>query len=201
VSTFDVFDKLGYKEHRKLKLVISDNMEEFVQMGLMPLERRKPPKASKGGRPDESYLLNEDQFLLLLVLAKNSKEAVMLKVKITKEFVRMKKELAEIASNQSNEQWLEQRNSGKVSRRKETDVIKDFIDYAKAQGGTPKGCDKYYANISSMENKALFIVEQKYKNLRDVLGIADLSTIQNADHIVAKASRDGMDQETHDRDI
>ncbi len=201
VSTFSLFIKMGYKEHRTLKRVIRENKESFDDLGFLHLEMTKPNKKSKGGRPEESYMLNEDHFILLVLLAKNSKESVALKIRVSKEFKRMKKELARIASNQTNEQWLEQRSTGKIARRIETHVIQDFISYAKEQGGSDKGCDMYYSNISKMENKALFIIERKYPNLRDVLGVTDLSTIQKADIIVSRALRDGMNDKKMYKDI
>jgi len=201
VSTFSLFKKMGYKEHRTLKRVIRENKEAFDDLGFLHMEMTKPNKKSKGGRPEESYILNEDHFILLVLLAKNSKESLLLKIRVSKEFKRMKKELARIASNQTNAQWIEQREAGKIARRMETDVIQDFIDYAKTQGGSDKGCDMYYSNISKMENKALFIVERKYPNLRDVLGVTDLSTIQKADIIVSRALRDGMNDKKAYKDI
>ena len=44
VSTFDLFTKMGYKEHRKLKEVISSHKEAFEEYGFLPLEREKPTK-------------------------------------------------------------------------------------------------------------------------------------------------------------
>jgi len=201
VKTFDIFNGFGYKTHSDLKRVITRNRDRFENQGLLVLQNQKPIKGSKGGRPEESFLLTERQFTLLVMLAKNTLESIDLKEKVVNEFFRMKTELMRIASNQTNEQWIEQRNSGKISRRHETDVIKEFIEYAKSQGGSKKGCDMYYSNISKMENKHLFMVEQKYKNLRDVLGVADLSTIQNADHIVSKALKHGMSEGMNYRDI
>jgi hypothetical protein len=57
------------------------------------------------------------------------------------------------------------------------------------------------ASISTMENKALFLLEQQYKNLRDMLNIHQLSTVKSADMIVMKALRDGMDKGLHYKDI
>ena len=199
VSTFVLFKLLGYKEHRALKKVIKDNISNFNDLGLMQLEINKPPKGSIGGRPEESYILNEDHFILLILLCKNTKETISLKVRVSNEFSRMKKIISKIASQQQNQQWLEIRDSGKIDRRIETDTIKEFVDYAFKQGS--KNAKRYYMNISKMENKALFLVEQKYKNLRDVLGVVDLLTIQQADRIVAKALNDGMNQEMHYKKI
>ena len=201
VSTFNLYKKLGYKEHRMLKKVIIDNKGHFDNIGFLQLQLTKPKLKSKGGRPEESFFLTEDHFILLVVLCKNTKDSVALKVRVCNEFTRMKNELQRIATQQTNEQWVEARKTGKSDRRIETDIIKTFIEYAKQQGGSVKGCDLYYSNISKMENKALFIIEQKYNNLRDVLGIVDLLTIQQADRIVTKALCDGMDNELNYKDI
>ena len=86
ISTFDIFVDLGYKEHRMLKKVIKDNEDHFNDIGLMQLELRKPKAKSKGGRPDKSYLLNEDQFTLLVMLCKNNPKIISMKVKIARQF-------------------------------------------------------------------------------------------------------------------
>lgn len=96
-------------------------------------------------------------------------------------------------------EWKQVRAEGKGDRRIETDAIKEFIEYAKSQGS--KSAEKYYVNLSRMENKALFLVEQKYPNLRERLGISQLRTIQMADRIVAKALEDGMNQSLHYKEI
>jgi hypothetical protein len=49
VSTFNLFESMGYKEHSKLKRVIADNISEFHEIGLLPLERQKPT-SKNGGR-------------------------------------------------------------------------------------------------------------------------------------------------------
>lgn len=102
-------------------------------------------------------------------------------------------------SVKQNSEWIESRKEGKKQRRIETDTISLFVDYATAQGS--KSANKYFINISRMENNALFFVEQKYPNLRDVLGVFQLNTIQTADRIVAKALKDGMDQRLQYKDI
>lgn len=94
VSTYDLFKMMGYNEHRKLKEVINNHIAEFKSFGILPVERVKPSKKSGGGRPFESYLLDEDQFILLVVLAKNTPEAVALKVRVCKEFALTRKRLA-----------------------------------------------------------------------------------------------------------
>jgi len=195
-TTLIVSEGVG-TEHRAVMKLLDSHIKRDA---FSALEVRKK-KAKGSGKPTRYYELNELQATFLITLMKNSEIVVNFKETLIKEFFKMRLELSRIASNQSNAQWLEQRNSGKIARRIETDVIQKFIDYAKRQGGSEKGCDMYYSNLSTMENKALFIVERKYPNLRNVLGITDLSTIQNADHIVSKALSDGMIDSLHYKEI
>ena len=103
VSTFDVFKPMGYEYHRTLKGVISDHLGEFESFGELQLHLRRPPKNSLGGRPVEAYLLNEEQFLLLVVLAKTSPATVDFKMKICKEFAEQKRLLAQTTTTTTEE--------------------------------------------------------------------------------------------------
>jgi hypothetical protein len=147
----------------------------------------------------EVWYLNEAQVNFAGTLSRNSKEAVAFKLRLVKAFEKAKKALIAIDSNRQNAEWIEVRNSGKRTRREETDAIKDFIEYAKSQGS--QSADRYYCNISKMQNQALFLVEQKYPNLRDVLNIQQLGVLGTADAIVRKALHDGMQQGLHYKDI
>ena len=199
ISTFSIFTGLGYSAHRFLKRIINENKSDFEGAGFLPLERQKPKKGGSGGRPDESYLLNEEQFTLLILLCKNSPETVKLKAKIAKQFTIMKTALLEIKSRQSNASWIEARENGKVSRLTETDIIKEFVEYATSQGS--KSAKMYYQNLSKMENKALFIIESKFKNVREALDGQQLATINTCDQLVAKSIRDGMAEGMHYKEI
>lgn len=85
VSTFDLYKKMGYKEHRKLKEVINSNIEYFEADGLqLDMHISKPISGSTGGRPTEAYLLNIDHLILLFMLAKNTPETVKAKCEFYK---------------------------------------------------------------------------------------------------------------------
>jgi hypothetical protein len=198
VSTFLLFEKMGYKEHRVLKRVIADNMDAFNEIGLLHLQVQKPTD-KKGGRPIESYLLDEDQFILLILLAKNTPESIQLKVRVAKEFRRLKAVVANIVSQQKDPNWQNIRSDGKIAYKQKTDAIKTFVDYATEQGS--KSASMYYANLAKMENKALFFIEQKYDNLREILTIKQLMQACTADDVIEKALIDGMDKKLHYKEI
>ena len=191
ISTFDLFERMGYKEHRMLKRVISENLESFNEYGLVQLEVQKPT-SNTGGRPTESYLLNEDQFVLLVLLAKNTKESVNLKIRVAREFKRMKQTIANLIAQREDPNWQQVRSDGKKVYLQKTDVIKQFVDYATSQGSI--SAKMYYMSLAKMENKALFFIEQKYKNLREIMTIKQLMQVSTADDVIEKALKEGMDK-------
>lgn len=198
VSTFLLFEKMGYKEHSRLKRVITGHIDEFNEMGFLHLERQKPTD-KKGGRPVESYLLDEDQFILLALLVKNSPESVAIKLRVAKEFKRLRNVVSSIVSQQRDPNWVDARSDGKIIYKQKTDVIKQFVDYAANQGS--KSAPRYYGNLAKMENKALFFIEQRYDNLRDILTIKQLMQACTADDVIERALLDGMGDELPYKDI
>lgn len=193
VSTMDMARALKV-EHASIMLMVRKYEDRFQSIKTFRFEIVK-----SGGRPTPFCMLDEEQATFLVTLMRNSDVSVEFKQRMTQEFYRMKNELIRISAQGQNAQWLETRKAGKETRLIATDCIKSFVDYSKDQGSTK--AEMYYANISKMENKAMFLLDQKYPNLRDVLNIHQLSTIKSADMIVMKALSDGMAQKLHYRDI
>jgi len=200
VKTWDLWKGFGYSEHRMLKRVIADNVTDFEELGkVVIISAATEAENKKKGRPDESYFLNEDQFMLLVTMVKNTPESKKLKMALVKEFRRMKNALASLATQKSTLDYHTARQNGKQVYFQKTDVIKQFVEYATAQGS--QSAKLYYANIAKMENSALFLVEQKYPNLREVLNVRQLMQVATADQIVEKALQDGMNDHLHYKDI
>jgi phage regulator Rha-like protein len=181
-------------EHHAVLRLVQKYEVKFQAMQTFDFQRQK-----SAGRPTTFCMLDEAQAIFLVSLMRNSDAVVDFKARLSSEFTRMKQELIRLSSQHQNAEWLEQRKAGKETRVLATDAIKAFTEYATAQGSANAG--KYYASISTMENKALFLLEQQYKNLRDMLNIHQLSTIKSADMIVMKALSDGMAQGLHYKDI
>lgn len=198
ISTFDLFSMVGYSEHRNLKQTIDDHIDSFNEFGVMRFETVKP-KNSKGGRPVKAYLLNEDQFTFLAMLMRNTPEVVKLKVRVAKEFIRMRQTISNLVAQRNDPDWQNVRSDGKAVYIQKTDVIKEFVDYATSQGS--KSASNYYQNLAKMENNALFFIEAKYKNLREIMTIKQLMQIATADDVVEKAIKEGMEQNLHYKEI
>lgn len=81
--------------------------------------------------------------------------------------------------------WNQARVEGKGVRRITTDIMANFIEYAKAQGS--QSAEKYYMIFSKMVNAELLELDgAKIKNLRDHFNIYQLHTFSVADQIISK---------------
>jgi hypothetical protein len=165
--------------HKKLAVSNGELWDEFVS-------------STSGKRGDNEYWLNEDQATFAGTLTRNSETSVAFKKALVKDYSRCKKLLSQIGQTQSTEEWQQARIEGKTDRRIETDGIKAFIEYAKAQGS--ESADMYYISFTRMENAALFVVAGKFKNLRDVMTSKQLRTIGVCDTIIERAIADGIKQ-------
>lgn len=142
------------------------------------------------GRPLTIVYLTELQATLLIVLMKNSPEVLQFKVTLTKAFFKQRKLLQKLLSQKENTEWLEERNNGKITRLQETDTIKKFVNYATDQGSS--NAMRYYGNLTKMENSALFYIEQKFDNMRDVMNLEQLDLIKVADKAIERSLENSM---------
>lgn len=193
VSTLDMWEGLGV-EHSAILKMVRKYEAKFQAIRTFGFEIRKT-----SGRPTAFCHLDEEQATFLITLMKNSEVVVEFKFRLTRDFFKAKRILVDLASQRQNAEWLETRNSGKIKRRVETDTIQKFVEYAISQGS--QNAERYYANISKMQNKALFFVEQKFSNIREILNLHQLSIVICADEIVTKALEDGMSRFLDYKDI
>jgi phage regulator Rha-like protein len=185
--------------HKNVILLIERHKKRIERFGVLPIQTDKPEKGSKGGRPKKYYLLNEEQATFLISLMDNSEDVLNFKENLVREFFRYRKQSLILSINKANEIWLDERKNIKQVRKSTTDTIKRFVEYAKEQGSS--NADRYYCNITKMENKALFVIETKYKNIRDILNLKQLSELKQADEIIEKALDDGMNEKMYYKDI
>jgi len=59
----------------------------------------------------------------------------------------------------------------------------------------------YYSNITRMMNGSLFILEGKFKNLRDVLTTEQLMVVGTVERIIDKTLKDEMKKEIYFKEI
>ncbi len=174
-------------QHRAVVQLIRKYEDRFMESGNGTLTFEMVKSA---GRPTPVAYLNEENAIFLITLIRNSELSVEFKHRLSKSFMKMKRALIEIYANRKNAEWIEQRKAGVVQRKEQTDIIKQFVEYATENGS--QSAFRYYGNITTMQNKALFFLTQKFPNLRDAMDSAQLTTIGAADQIILKSLRDGM---------
>ena len=180
-------------EHESVVFLIKkhSNIEELSRVAI--------GKLSTKGRAIINYLLTEEQALILVSLMKNTPEVIKFKVGLVKGFIKYRKIAQNMAIQKNNAEYVLERQQGKLIRRECTDVIKSFIEYAIRQGST--NAMRYYINISKMEINALFLIEQKFPNIREALNIRQLNLLKCADEAVQQSLIDGMAENLNYKEI
>ena len=99
------------------------------------------------------YLMNRDGFSLL-VMGFTGKKALDWKLKYINAFNQMEK----IIRDRQSQSWIESRSVGKLSRKAETDVLKQLVEYAKQQGS--EHADMLYMTYSKLANKTAGVTDR-----------------------------------------
>ncbi len=126
-----------------------------------------------------SYLMNRE-FFSLLVMRFRGKKALEWQVKFNDAFYQMEKRLLFADSNATDPTFLKTRKQGKIARLQETDIIKDFVEYATKQGS--KSAKFYYKHITNSCYRALGLLVQSRPKLRDTMDIMELAELQLMEH-------------------
>lgn len=150
------------------------------------------------GKTYRGYIITRDGFSLL-VMGFHGEKAMKWKESFLKAFNAMEKTLLK---QQKAVDWEASRLQGKAIRKNTTDTIRDFVEYATAQGS--KNAMMYYANITKMEYKALDILEQSKQvtgNFRDTLDLMQIGFLQVAENIASLAMKKGMTDKLDYHDI
>lgn len=166
------------KQHQK-------RLEKFGKVEFSDLKSTNP----KGGRPTTIYMLNEPQATLLISFLDNTDIVADFKVELVREFYEMKRFIAE----RHTQDWIETRHQGKLTRKAETDVIKELVEYAKEQGSTHS--DMLYMTYSKLANTLAGV-----KN-RDQASVIQLNNLSIFENIILQMIRSGIDNGLSYKDI
>lgn len=175
-------------QHKSIIRLINTHIERLERFGKVRFSDLKSTN-SKGGRPTKICYLNEPQATLLITFLDNSDKVADFKTKLVEQFYKMRQLLMQKQTNL----WLETRQQGKLTRRSETDVIKDLIEYAKEQGS--EHADKLYMTYSKLANKMAGISK------RDLATVSQLNTLSFIENIILNQIRVDMSKELHYKQI
>ena len=183
------------REHKAVRDLIEKYRNDFEDFSVLKTRKLK----STGGRAANEYMLDEDQFMFLGTLLRNNKKVVAFKKGIVLQFKKCRIENESLRQHKEQPKYQITRDAGKVVRKQTTDAMKDFTEYAKTQGSKSPGM--YYMNITRMMNGLLFIVEGKFKNLREMMTTQQLMTVSSAEQIIDRGLKDGMSRRKFYKEI
>lgn len=172
-------------EHHAVRELIKRYKEDIEDFGTLLISNEE----STGGRPAEIFLLNEEQATFVITLLRNSKVVVKFKKELVRQFYAMRQFIFE----RQSKDWIIKREQGKITRKAETDVLKQLVEYAKEQGS--EHSDKLYLSYTKLANKICGI------SGRDNATVEQLSSLTIAENIILHCVQSGIQQERHYKDI
>lgn len=150
------------------------------------------------GRPYNYYEMNRESFSLL-VMSFTGKKALDWRIKFNAAFYAMEKMLIQQNLNQQSEQWKMQREQSKLIRREETDVIKQFVEYATKQGSTQ--AQFYYKHVTTAVYKCLGLIQFQKPKLRETLDLMQTNQLILAEMTARKSLLKYMEEGEHYKSI
>jgi Rha family phage regulatory protein len=193
-----VAKKFGVKHAdvvNKMKTIIP-KLEDFRVEGFYP--KYWTEDRNYRGKDYLAYLMNRDCFMIL-GMRFDTKRSRKWQGQFVAAFNVLENRVLTSDENATDKTWLGQRDLGKIARREETDVIKEFVEYAKAQGSKKAGF--YYKHITNATYKALGLMVQKKPKLRDFLNLYEVSELLLAERVAKNSLRKYMDLEREYHDI
>lgn len=183
-SSLQVAEKFG-KEHRNV-LQNVDNLiaENLAVKSMFKLSSYK----ADNGQSYRQFYMNRDGFSLL-VMGFTGKKANEWKWQYIKAFNQMEKFIRE----KQTQTWIETRKAGKLTRKAETDTIKNLVEYAKGQGS--QHADKLYMTYSKLANKMTGVSK------RDEATVMQLNNLSLMEHIILCVIDAGIIDGKHYKEI
>ena len=186
-SSLQVADKFG-KRHDRVLSAIDNLLETLPKNGetskMFILSKRK----ADDGQFHRMYLMNRDGFSLL-VMGFTGEKALEWKLQYIKAFNQLEKFIRE----KESQTWIKTREAGKLTRKAETDTIKNLVEYAKAQGS--QHADKLYMTYSKLANKMAGISK------RDEATVTQLNNLSLMEHIILCVIDSGIVTGKHYKEI
>jgi Rha family phage regulatory protein len=182
------------REHKN----VLQTLDELLADGTISRLESKPSKYCKRGKEYRRYELNEAGFLKAMpfIGGRKSREG---QKRLIDEFLRIRKQLEQQAKERETQAYQVTRISGKDSRGILTDVIQQFVDYARSQGS--QSADKYFTIITNAAHKAVVSIEPHATQVRELMTAIQLKTLELAELTAAQALTEGMDKQQPYREI
>lgn len=187
VSSLQVAEHFGKLHSNVLKSIEKAQMTEvFYNASDAPF--RKSYYKDESGKKNPMYYLTRDGFSFV-VMGFTGKKAAEWKWKYIAAFNSMEK----IIRERLTQEWQITRAAGKLTRKAETDVIKQLAEYAKEQGS--KHSQMLYMVYSRLANNAVGVKS------RETASIRELNRLDEVEEMILKIIRRDMANGLHYKEI
>ncbi len=177
--------KCNNRGYQQLGL-LQENLEINIKSHLSNMFKKSSYK-DNGGRKRPLYYMDRDGFTLL-AMGFTGEKALSWKIKYINAFNSMEEMLKE----RNTQLWIDTRQNNKENRLKETDVIKQLMDYAKEQGSTHS--DRLYTVYTKLAKSVI-------AGNRDNVGVSELNNLTLVESIILKTIQIDMSRQMHYKDI
>ena len=150
------------------------------------------------GQDYTAYLMNREFFSLLMGRF-TTKRAREWQRRFNASFYEMEKALLQLDENGKSSEWAATRLQSKQMRLQQTDVIKEFVEYATNQGS--QSAKYYYKHITNATYKALQLIQHKKPKIRDTLNVMELAQLMVAENVAKQSLRKYMEAGEHYKTI
>lgn len=185
-DSLQIAEHFGKRHDRVLRAI--DNLVESLPKNGERNMFKLGNRIANDGQSHRMYYMNRDGFSLL-AMGFTGKKALEWKLQYIKAFNRMETYIKE----KTTEAWIETRKAGKITRKAETDVIKQLIEYAKEQGSVHS--QMLYMTYSRLANNMAGITNRENAT---VMQLNNMSLIEN---IILNQIRIGMEKGMHYKEI
>lgn len=187
---------LKHKEFMRRVRIVIDRLEALPPGGEKP-DYRLVDAIYRG--QEYTKCLMSREFFSLVMMRFETPTAFEWQVNFNKAFYEMEARLLKSRINQADEEWQATRLVGKTARLEETNVIKDFVEYATDQGS--KNARYYYKHITNATYKGLGLMAKQNPKIRDEMDVMDLPKLMLCEKLVAVKLREYMEKKRHYKDI
>lgn len=194
-TTLMVADKFG-KRHDN---VLRDVKNLDIPRKIHRLNFEEISYTDSYGRKQPYFEMTKDGFMLL-VMGFHGKSAMKWKLKFISLFNKMEQKLLQIAAKQQSK-WLDARQAGILSRRKETDQIKLFNLYAEKQGCLKYYDSQHYVECTKVVYEKMFIINGPVKDVRKRMTPIQLRNLDVAENALQHQLEVCMEKGMHYDDI
>jgi len=187
ISSWAVTKDIGYPHYQGMRL-IRKHLSDLEEWGSVCFENRDF-KTIGGNKNIEVALLNRHHFFLLVTLFRNRKQypqVLELKKKVVRYIKQLEKEILNYQINHANSNWVETRNTTKITRRSFTDVLQDSGENKRMHGHA-------YSSYTNLMYKAVLgFSPWKYKKLHNLSKEVNLVETFNQDQLTALKKKENL---------